>query len=246
MGDIIEKFRDVEDKLVVINEIAPIIISTTHLVDSYNDYFVKLEEMSERLRSLVNYSESYEKDLLMEIERLYPDHYTNIITTLDSYRISRNDLDPLLKEYYTLPTFPERLRFISKFIRKHPNYEKILVNCIVPYFKTYIEKIGLPKIATLGYRKINLDRELENRRFENSEKENLLEKIYKTFEVNGRYSRVSIKSTLNQIYDNLNIVSSSKIQATDIEKYFEVERTRITNPITKKKEEGFRLLKKKI
>ena len=63
--------------------------------------------------------------------------------------------------------------------------------------------------------------------------------IYSKFKVDSRYTLKEIKSTLQDIYRDLDITTKAK--ATDLGKYFKLERIKFFDSQTKKRIEGYLL-----
>lgn len=76
-----------------------------------------------------------------------------------------------------------------------------------------------------------------------SKESELSNSIYNKFKVDYRYTLKEIKSILQSLYRDLGITSKPK--ATDLGKYFTLIRTKFSDPVTKKRMEGF-LLKEKL
>lgn len=67
--------------------------------------------------------------------------------------------------------------------------------------------------------------------------------IYNSFAVGEKYSTKTIKSMLSLIYSSLGISKTPK--ASDLDNYFTMEPTKISNPDTKKRENGFKIISRK-
>ena len=63
--------------------------------------------------------------------------------------------------------------------------------------------------------------------------------VYKKFQIGSRYTLKEIKLVLQNIYRDLGITSKPK--ATDLDKYFNLTRTKFSDPKTKKRIEGYLL-----
>ena len=63
--------------------------------------------------------------------------------------------------------------------------------------------------------------------------------VHKKFQIGSRYTLKEIKLTLQDIYRDLGITSKPK--ATDLDKYFNLTRTKFSDPKTKKRIEGYLL-----
>ena len=102
-------------------------------------------------------------------------------------------------------------------------------------FQKYYKFYGSKGCKTLKYREKYLEQGMINQ-----SKDSLLSsEIYKKFLVGSKYTLKEIKSILQDIHDSLGITTKPK--ATDLEKYFALSRVRFTDPVTKKRIEGFML-----
>ena len=102
-------------------------------------------------------------------------------------------------------------------------------------FQKYYKFYGSKGCKTLKYREKYLEQGMINQ-----SKDSLLSsEIYKKFLVGSKYTLKEIKSILQDIHDSLGITTKPK--ATDLEKYFTLSRVRFTDPVTKKRIEGFML-----
>lgn len=99
--------------------------------------------------------------------------------------------------------------------------------------RDYLEKTVLTKNQPEDIKK-----DLEN----STEETTLSEAILNKFKPGDRYSKKELKSILGNLYRDLGITKTPK--ATDLADYFELVRTCIIDPVTKKKQEGYRLEEK--
>ena len=74
-------------------------------------------------------------------------------------------------------------------------------------------------------------------------KEDLKSRIYSEFLVGNKYTKKEIKKKMGEIYKETNTFQTPK--ASDIGKYFDIKRVMTTNPITKKRDNGFKIISKK-
>ena len=72
-----------------------------------------------------------------------------------------------------------------------------------------------------------------------SKNDELSSVVHKKFQVGSRYTLKEIKLVLQDIYRDLGITSKPK--ATDLDKYFNLTRTKFSDPKTKKRIEGYLL-----
>lgn len=88
-------------------------------------------------------------------------------------------------------------------------------------FKSYIKIFGITNIKTFCYRRGLLNRNLSEDIIKIPTDEELSNMIYNTFRVGEKYTISTIKSTLNNIYKQLNIFKKAK--STDLKKWFDIK-----------------------
>ena len=173
--------------------------------------------------------------VLSEIEKQFSNNSSDkLIKILETFAIS----------FSKLHRFDEKLRFLCESIKLYPELEGRFLRLISKELKNIYLKLGIKKLNALGYRKSKILNEIGKQFQINSNIDCLKDLIYSEFNEGDRISRALLKEKLVSIYELLGI--NKKVQASTIEEFFEVERTRITNPITSKKDEGFRLIRKKL
>lgn len=104
-----------------------------------------------------------------------------------------------------------------------------------PRFYKYYNFQGSKGCKALKYREKNLELGMINV----SKTQDLSSVIYTKFKSGDKLTKKEIKSILQNIHDSLGITTKPK--ATDLEKYFTLTRTTFTDPVTKKRIEGFML-----
>ena len=104
-----------------------------------------------------------------------------------------------------------------------------------PKYRKYYNFYGTPGCRAASYK----EKSLKLGMIDVSKIDELSSVVYKKFQVNSRYTLKEIKSTLQDIYRDLGITSKPK--ATDLDKYFNLTRTKFSDPKTKKRIEGYLL-----
>lgn len=142
--------------------------------------------------------------------------------------------------FYTTGIFRDKMRMYCEFMDKHEGNQEISdkLNFKIKddRFKRFYNYFG-----TAGCRAVRYEEKPLGERLLNSSKYSEISSyIYNRFKLGSRYTKKEIKQILQGIYNDLGITTSPK--ATDLENYFKLERTRITDPQTKKKQEGYKLL----
>ena len=139
--------------------------------------------------------------------------------------------------------FAKKLRAYCQFMDKYKDdmYVKKLIRykiSDVRYYNYYVY-FGTIRCSALEFKDANLHQAIMNE----TRQDILLTSIYNQFEVGKKYLMKDIKEILSCTYEKLEISRAPK--ATDIEEWFEVKRTQITDPLTKRRDHGYEILKKK-
>ena len=172
------------------------------------------------------------------------------IYSLDNLIIPPPDinLDPILEKeiddfldnhFYTTGIFKEKMRMYCEFMDKHQGSQEVSDSL---YFKIkddkyrkYYNFFGTAGCRANSYEELKLYTCMMNV----SKESELSSVIYSKFKIDSRYTLKEIKSTLQDIYRDLGITSKPK--ATDLGKYFKLERIKFFDSQTKKRIEGFLL-----
>ena len=182
-----------------------------------------------------------------EIQQIdYKDRFTvvNQIRNSESASVNLTKADQFLEEFNSFTQFTDKMKSLYdvSFILSSEEMNYIL-GSIHMIYKNYFTVLGRDRIRALQFRKYALDAEYE-RLYGNQQKlSDLKSIIYSKFIIGNKYTKVYIKQQLDSIYNYLGIKSSPK--ATDIENYFEVKKVQITNKESKKRDNGYEIIKKK-
>lgn len=135
--------------------------------------------------------------------------------------------------------FKEKMKMYCEFMDQYPGNkeleEYLYYKLKDPKYRKYYSFYGTSGCRALSYEEKKLSLGI----LETSKDEIISSKIYEKFKVGERYSKKDIKQILSEIYSHLEVSRTPK--STDLEKYFRLERTVITDPQTKKKKEGYKL-----
>lgn len=141
--------------------------------------------------------------------------------------------------FYTTGIFKEKMRMYCEFMDKHEGNQEISdkLNFKIKdeRFKTFYNFYGTKGCSAARFEEKNLTIGMMN----TSKESELYTVIYNTFKVGDRLLASDVKSKLTKLYNDLGI--KKKAKASDLSRYFNLVRTRITNPETKKLDNGFRL-----
>lgn len=142
----------------------------------------------------------------------------------------------VLLEYYETSDFRKRMKYLCSSETLTERFEQLRDYLLPTEIGIYYETLGPDKIRALSYQRSLLVKEYSTIIVEGRVESSVL----LTFSVGGRYRTKDIKLELIRIYKDIGYSKSAK--ATDLQKYFNLRRCIITNPETKKKEEGFEIL----
>ena len=159
---------------------------------------------------------------------------------------SFSNIEPFLYQFETLTTFPEKLKYLCEIydnsLLDSFSYDLLLTQVPLEY-RNYIQVFGSERLKAFSYRKYLIDSEYK-KLFLNQELSNeLADKIYESFKIGSRHRKSELKQEIKVIFDDLGIKETPK--ASFLDKFFEIKRVLILDPITKKRDSGFEILSKK-
>jgi hypothetical protein len=120
----------------------------------------------------------------------------------------------------------------------------IFLDQIPRRMRDYYEVFGFERMRAFGFREKELQKEWDRLMVNSKSKLNLTDEIYNEFQEGSSYSKSYIKEKLREIYNNCNYQENPK--ASDLEKFFEIKLCLLSNKETGKRDNGFKLLKKKL
>ena len=142
-------------------------------------------------------------------------------------------------KFYSTGIFREKMRMYCEFMDEYKGNKEvsdmIYYKIKDPKYREYYNFYGTSGCKTLGY----FEDKLKLKMIDVSKEEKLYKAVHTKFKSGERYLKKDIKQTLQSIYRDLGI-TSSKPKATDLGKYFDLERIRI------KQQEGYLLKNAKI
>ena len=112
------------------------------------------------------------------------------------------------------------------------SYDKTLQTIIPREYQNYINLLGFERIRALGYKEVNIQRELSSNSQSNS--------IISLFTINFKYSTKQIKEILRKYYEENNITKTPK--ATDLEEYFVLRKCQFVDKELGKRVDGFEII----
>ena len=181
---------------------------------SQKDYQDKIS-VTKALEQITNNLSNYQDDLEKEVQ---------------------NFLD---NKFYKTGIFKYKMKSYCEFMDSHRNNKEVSETLYYkikdPRFQKYYNFYGTSGCSSMRYEEKNLELGI----FDTSKDEKLYAAIHTKFNSGERYLKKDIKQMLQDIYRDLGI-TSSKPKATDLGKYFDLERIRI------KQQEGYLLKNTKI
>ena len=164
----------------------------------------------------------------------------------DSFNISEYDGDKILTEQFISEfnqdkNFERRIKLYCDFLDQYPKYQEILKSDprVPRDYSLYYSVIGSLKIRSVGY----YEAALKNLISQALNYNEISGTILHTFFVGNKYTKKYIKEKLQEIYNQFNIKKSAK--ASDLEEYFILKPSKITNPQTKTRDAGFEIIQLK-
>ena len=147
--------------------------------------------------------------------------------------------DFLDNHFYKTGIFEYKMKMYCEFMDKHQGSQEVSDSLYFRIkddrYRRYYNFFGTSGCSSRKYREGNLYSGMMNVTKESE----LSSIIHSKFKIDSRYTLKEIKSTLQDIYRDLGITSKPK--ATDLGKYFKLERIKFFDSQTKKRIEGFLL-----
>ena len=150
-------------------------------------------------------------------------------------------IDQFITEFNLDKNFERRIKLYCDFLDQYPKYQEILKSDprVPRDYSLYYSVIGSLKIRSVGYYEAAL-KNLISQALNYNEISGI---ILHTFFVGNKYTKKYIKEKLQEIYNQFNIKKSAK--ASDLEEYFILKPSKITNPLTKTRDAGFEIIQLK-
>ena len=150
----------------------------------------------------------------------------------------------ILQEFDKLKHFTDKMRYLYSLNMEPDIAKQVLDNIYDTRFSKYYWTISAGRAGSLGYQSGKLEDEynkITNPGDKSDIERKVQEKIFNTFLIGNKYSKVDIKEKLREIYLNNSYDISPK--ASDLEKYFEIKLCKISNKETGKRDMGFEIIK---
>lgn len=179
-----------------------------------------------------------------EIQQIdYADRFSVLSALEEKDSIVEDDprINKFISIFNKITVFTDKLKYLCEFIEGNKDIEELILKNSSVDISNYYNTFGPDICKKYSYRKYLLDEEYN--RLKMSKNKEFLDEVYSEFSVDQKYTCNFIKEILQNLYNKFNISKVAK--STDIKDYFEVERTKISNKETGKRDEGFKLIKRK-
>ena len=147
--------------------------------------------------------------------------------------------DFLDNHFYRTNNFENRMRMYCEFMDTYKTNQYIFTSIfhkVDPKYKTYYDLFRTSGCKSVGYEESALRRKISN----NLKSPNLKDRLISYFKVGSRYELKTIKLTLGSFYSDLGITKTPK--ASELENYFNVSETKVTDESTGKRNKGYLIL----
>ena len=172
--------------------------------------------------------------------------YLEIVKSRETGMYSKDDIvnqevSEFLRIYTGLTTIYDKLKLLCEY-----GLSSDAINIVLGQIadsdeiKSYYTSLGPQRLKSLGYNLTKIKKELGIVTFS---QELLESSIYSEFKIGDKLKMSEIKNMLGKIYSSINYDATPK--ATDLENYFEVKRCKVTDKITKLRENYFEIIKKR-
>ena len=198
------------------------------------EYIKKQEELVEVLDNLFLTSS--------DIDSYFRSNYPGIDFNIPE-KLSENT-QKILQEFEEQQYFTGKMKYLYSLNMEPDIAKQVLDNIYDTRFSKYYWTISAGRAGSLGYQSGKLEDEynkITNPGDKSDIERKVQEKIFNTFLVGNKYSKVDIKEKLREIYLNNSYDISPK--ASDLEKYFEIKLCKISNKETGKRDMGFEIIK---
>ena len=157
---------------------------------------------------------------------------------------SNDDITNFISTFESKTLGKEKMKFLCEFLPHHKDIEEEILMNIPLAYKNYYLVLGPERCWQFSYQMSKLEEEYQRQlSTQRVSLEDIQKIIYDTFQEGERYTKSDLKKAIQGIYDSLGLKKTGK--ANDFEYWFKLKRCNIIDSVTKKKKEGFELLKKK-
>lgn len=169
----------------------------------------------------------------------YANRFTvfSVIKKIGTANIDNEVVEGVLNKIESINGRREKFKYLCEQSELQ-EFNIIVDNVRFKRFKEYINVLGVDRCKAMSYKFGDMDKELNVRSFD---KDKLRDKIYEIFKVGMSYTKSGIKSTLADLYKNLDYRATAK--ASDLRNYFDIKLCIMVGE-GGKKINGFKILNK--
>lgn len=168
-----------------------------------------------------------------------------ILDSLKSDNIVSGEVINVFENIKTLTTYPEKMEYFCRTFGGSINEKDAedILFYIPAEFRTYYLILGPDRCKAHKYR--NKDLSMEYLRLTNNQSRNetLVAAIYEKFEIGKPYRKSDMKDMVREVFDQVGVKEAPK--ASFLENYFNMKPVKITDKVTKKRDNGFEILSRK-
>ena len=193
---------------------------TTDLIE-INDISRQLED------ELCHIKSSYHHEYLSCKYSIPVDELINEEKKIKESIIDIDNVEKELAEFEAIGNSRGKLKYLVNFTTNPETTEQMINNFLAQIpskYSNYYRLLGPNRIKANGYLEADLRKEWIKVNSEVKIDDDMITKIYNTFEVGKKYGKASIKSTLRNIYQDYNYDKTAK--ASDLSDYFVLKSTR--------------------
>ena len=166
----------------------------------------------------------------------------SVFNTLSSKGFVVAQVEKELGEFNNISYYHDKMKYIceaGKVMEK--NKFNLLLNSIPISFKNYYSVLGPDRCSAAKFQKGEMEKVYQV--MVSNQEINIRSEIYATFNVGDRMTKADIKQILGKIYNTLGYKKTAR--ATDLDEYFVTKPIMLSNPDTKKRDNGLELISKK-
>lgn len=157
------------------------------------------------------------------------------------FEISFDKVEEVYQKIVNTVMFPDKLRILCNTDLNEREMRYLLKQLPI-IFENYYNVLGPDRIISLSYRNELLKADYNAIKVNQSI--DVSEQIFKTFKLNAKYSRSSIKEMLGKIYQENGLIKTPK--AVDLIDYFEVRECNVPKPDGTGRDKGYEIINKKV
>lgn len=210
-------------------------VAVTRIINQKTGVVIKLNPVFNKL-VLITEERAFELQ-----QEDYADRFTVFSSTqLEGMNSIEDEVNQKIEEFNQVKRTNDKIKFLIEYSEatSKENFDNFL-ELIPGKYKDYYRIVGPDIIKAKGCEEAKIKKAWRETISNGEIQDGVVNEIYKTFEVGKRYSKKSIKDTLNDLYQRLGY--QKKAKATDLELYY------LMKPVylTADKQNGFEIIGKR-